>query len=295
MNSSPSLYFIDKTGRQCRYEDHQNEPSICIPRVFINITEKRIRAIFRELDLGNIRQVDMVKCEDHKNKNRHFWCVFVHFTRWYTKTRDGGPNINSITVRRMLIDGQRVKINYDTPWYWLISKKKIRVSQSENKNRRPLPSIDYTYKDPITDIANQKTYHQQPGDGTVGVNLNIDFIRSGRQFDKVPSSSAVAALLLDHSARMDIYKSNKEERLRNFVDHTSKAAARASVLTNGEQGYKRSQNSAPEENAPFIHSHAHKHGEGALAAWRLASLGRGPADSPRYSPECNPYKELAKL
>ena len=35
-------------------------PSLCIPRVFLNIDEKRIRRIFDELDLGEIQRIDIV-------------------------------------------------------------------------------------------------------------------------------------------------------------------------------------------------------------------------------------------
>ena len=37
----------------------ESQPSLCIPRVFNNITENRIRNVFDELKLGNISHVDI--------------------------------------------------------------------------------------------------------------------------------------------------------------------------------------------------------------------------------------------
>jgi len=38
-----------------------NNISLCIPRVFFNIDETRIRDIFNELDLGEIDRIDILK------------------------------------------------------------------------------------------------------------------------------------------------------------------------------------------------------------------------------------------
>ena len=61
--------------------------SLCIPRVFKNISEKRIRAIFYSLKLGFVERVDMVaKTSD---KGDEFWRVFVHFSDWNEKNTTG--------------------------------------------------------------------------------------------------------------------------------------------------------------------------------------------------------------
>ena len=38
-----------------------NVPSLCIPRVFPNIDERRIRRIFDELGMGEIERIDIIK------------------------------------------------------------------------------------------------------------------------------------------------------------------------------------------------------------------------------------------
>ena len=54
-----------------------SSPSICIPRVFRNITWQRVRYIFDELNLGKIDRIDMVQKKNEKGEtfNRVF-CAF---------------------------------------------------------------------------------------------------------------------------------------------------------------------------------------------------------------------------
>ena len=76
------------------------EPSICIPRVFANITEARVLAIFENLDLGQIERVDMIQLTNDKGEK--FQRVFVHFTEWYDTTESGELNESAIEVRQRL-------------------------------------------------------------------------------------------------------------------------------------------------------------------------------------------------
>ena len=102
-----------------------NVPSLCIPRVFPNINEHRIRGIFSSLDMGEIEKIDIVpkKTEKGEKYNR----VFIHFKRWNT----GG---NADLARERLINGKEIKIVYDEPWFWKISAYREPVTRP-----RPTP------------------------------------------------------------------------------------------------------------------------------------------------------------
>ena len=101
-------------------------PSLCIPRVFSNIDEKRIRHIFDELNLGIIERVDIVNKTTEKGEK--FNRVFVHFRRWFS-------NSNADTARERLLNGKEIKIIYDEPWFWKVSA--YRPPQEERKEPRP--------------------------------------------------------------------------------------------------------------------------------------------------------------
>lgn len=103
-----------------------NVPSMCIPRVFPNIDERRIRRVFDDLGMGEIERVDIVRKQTEKGEN--FNRVFLHFKRWAT----GG---NADIARERLLNGKEIKIVYDDPWFWKVSAS--RATEHNNNNRRP--------------------------------------------------------------------------------------------------------------------------------------------------------------
>ena len=103
-------------------------PSLCIPRVFSNIGEARIRRIFDELNMGEIERVDIISKTTEKGEK--FNRVFVHFKRWST---DG----NAEQARQRLLNGQDIKIIYDDPWFWKISAYRPPTVSQSHSNRHP--------------------------------------------------------------------------------------------------------------------------------------------------------------
>ena len=110
-------------------------PSICIPRVFINITKSRVEAIFRRLDFGELERVDMIT-KENANGDR-YQRVFVHFKKW-------ADNEDASTARQMLLSDQEVKVVYDDPWFWKLSaSKSLRPEDRPQRRRRPTPFVDF--------------------------------------------------------------------------------------------------------------------------------------------------------
>lgn len=103
----------------------QNAPVMCIPRVFPNIDEKRIRYIFDQLNMGEIERVDIIGKSTEKGDK--FNRVFIHFRKWFN-------NATADTARERLINGKEIKIIYDDPWFW-----KISAYRETEKPQRALP------------------------------------------------------------------------------------------------------------------------------------------------------------
>jgi len=93
----------------------ETQPSICIPRVFNNISEKKIRQVFDELNLGKIIRIDIK--ERTNEKGEVFNRVYIHFEKWFW-------NEDAQTARKKLILGKEIKIIYDKPWFWKVSASK---------------------------------------------------------------------------------------------------------------------------------------------------------------------------
>ena len=99
--------------------DNNYQPSLCIPRVNINITREMIMYKFRELNIGFIKRIDMIaKKSDCGNQ---FYRVFVHI-KWNNSEK-------SCKARQFLLDGKEIKIIYEEPWFW-----KLSVNKFSNKN-----------------------------------------------------------------------------------------------------------------------------------------------------------------
>ncbi len=122
--------------------------SLCIPRVFKNISEKRIRAIFYSLKLGFVERVDMVAKTSEKGEE--FWRVFVHFSDWNEK------NPTAVQMRQKLDAGEKTKIVYDSPWFWLISKSNSTPRQPGRKSARPPLFLDFNHAPPQQNVPTEE-------------------------------------------------------------------------------------------------------------------------------------------
>ena len=104
-----------------------NCPSICIPRVFNNITADRIRGVFAELfGEDGIDRIDMVARTSADGTA--YWRVFVHFNSY--------PGEVGATMCERLEAGEVVKIVYDDPWFWKCSKSRVDKPQAGRRERR---------------------------------------------------------------------------------------------------------------------------------------------------------------
>ena len=100
--------------------------TLCIPRVFPNIVEQRIRRVFAELDLGIIERVDIV--EKIGKNGEKFNRVFIHFRTW-------NESDNAKAAKELLLKGKEIKVIYDDPWFWKISMYRERFTH-EKKNKK---------------------------------------------------------------------------------------------------------------------------------------------------------------
>lgn len=102
----------------------KSEPSICIPRVFSNITWKRVKECFEDANVGVVERVDMVKKTN--DKGEEFKRVFVHMREW-------SDHPDARELRTKLMSGFEVKMVYDEPWFWKLLKSNVPKPVFEKK------------------------------------------------------------------------------------------------------------------------------------------------------------------
>jgi hypothetical protein len=139
--------------------EDMSSPSLCIPRVFANITEKRVAFVIRDVGLGEIDHIDMVpKTAEDGTK---FQRVFIHFKRW--NKSDAAQR-----ARERVLSGKEIKIVYDDPWFWKLSANRAvtRPPREDGANRpqqRPRPRlVDDEPLDQALREQKQQNQHKSP-------------------------------------------------------------------------------------------------------------------------------------
>jgi len=90
-----------------RMSSVNQDMSLFIPRVFLNITADRIKNCVQDFGLGEVERVDLALKGNYN-------AAYVHFKRW---------NNNSFTSRfqeRASDPSQKCFLEYDAPWYWIV-------------------------------------------------------------------------------------------------------------------------------------------------------------------------------
>lgn len=106
------------------------EFTMCIPRVFSNITEKRIRTIFQNLGFPKIQWVKLITCtginrrtgeaEDYNRAFIHFESLSCPETKFWVRMK-----------LREILAGETIKIMYEDPWFWKASISKLKINRPE--------------------------------------------------------------------------------------------------------------------------------------------------------------------
>lgn len=102
--------------------------SLCIPRVFANIGWRRIKQHMIEANLGFVERVDVIPV--YKFGKVAYKRAFVHFGA-------GKWNMRDETARqalKVLQEGKKIKLEYESPWYWLVG-----ISGAERPDEAPKP------------------------------------------------------------------------------------------------------------------------------------------------------------
>tara|TARA_B110000977_G_scaffold126075_1_gene161307 strand:+ start:2318 stop:2821 length:504 start_codon:yes stop_codon:yes gene_type:complete len=123
-----SKYSATQQVNFAKNSDPQQGISLCIPRVFNNISWRRIKKHIIEANLGYVERVDVVPVAEGKYKR-----AFVHFAPGKWNMRDA----TSRDALKALQDGHKIKLEYEAPWFWLVSiSGAVRPDEAPKPNER---------------------------------------------------------------------------------------------------------------------------------------------------------------
>jgi len=102
--------------------------SVCIPRIFHNIPNKKIVGIFETLQLGKVKNMDIIWKTGRDGSS--YKMAFIHFSEW---------NMSNASARRFReqVEDPNViaKLVYDDPWHWLVLPNNSSSIINSYKNR----------------------------------------------------------------------------------------------------------------------------------------------------------------
>jgi hypothetical protein len=183
-------------------------PSLCIPRVYPNISEGRIRKIFDELKIGVIERVDIVSKTTEKGER--FNRVFIHMERWFQSS-------NACVARERLLGGKDIKIIYDDPWFWKVSAYKPTNNNNNNNNRKKA-TIQFDSSDEEkekekrqpkdTDIKPLLEPRPKPYNNNNNNNNNRGGCNKARREDIAPVQRPVERVVVKEEERVPILRDN---------------------------------------------------------------------------------------
>ena len=109
--------------------------AVRIGYVFRNISGDRIANIFNELGLGKVVKIDFTERTDRQGTP--YYLVHVHI-EWNTEDQ-------TKHFRAALERGEEVKIVYDEPWFWKVTKpRERRQPQVKKQQDRPAPRLVFS-------------------------------------------------------------------------------------------------------------------------------------------------------
>jgi len=118
--------------------------SLCIPRVFNNISWRRIKQHIIDANIGFVERVDVVSVADGKFKR-----AFVHFAPNKWNMRDE----TSRNALKALQEGKKIKLEYEAPRYWIVGiSGAVRPAEAPKPHDRKT-RIDLTMSvvEPVTE------------------------------------------------------------------------------------------------------------------------------------------------
>jgi len=142
-----SSFSATQQANFAKNSDPTQGVSICIPRVFNNIGWRRIKQHIIDANLGFVERVDVVPVAQGKYKR-----AFVHFAagRW---------NMRDPTARaalKALQEGKKIKLEYESPWYWLVSISGAARPAEAPKPKERKTTIDLSESKASYDLSAQQ-------------------------------------------------------------------------------------------------------------------------------------------
>jgi len=179
--------------------------SLYIPRVFLNITEEKIREVFETLELGEIERIDLVP-RPYTSGTISANMAFIYFKYW-------SQSVSAQNLASRIMDPRReARIVYDDPWYWILlpNRRPQLAKPTESDRIDALKSIIQNLSTRIENLEKNVLFHPDdpfPGGHPILFRQNAE--NNGR-FPQTESDriGVLKSIIQNLSTRIEILEKN---------------------------------------------------------------------------------------
>jgi len=124
--------YVEKNEHFDKNSQVENGISLCIPRMFNNISHRRVKGVFIKQNWGFVERVDVIHYGDHKK-------AFVHF-----RPGSWNWNVTNSLVLDQLQRGEQIHLRYENgkPWFWHVGISYVETPKKEDVNYFPTGVIN---------------------------------------------------------------------------------------------------------------------------------------------------------
>ena len=170
--------MASKSTKKTLQELNSEGVTLVIPRIFPNITWTEVKEVMTSLGWGFVERVDLIPIINLERKVMHKR-AFVHFAPGRWNMRDAREILETLS------NGKSIKLEYESPWYWLVSlvrKSSKRPSlDAYRRPRRDLSSIPTREPEHIINVRESNDKKKKKESICSGVNCSIQGGRRKRR------------------------------------------------------------------------------------------------------------------
>jgi hypothetical protein len=187
--------------------------SLFIPRVFSNISEKRIQKVFHDLDYGKVNHVDFVEKNGTSGKYKS---VYIHFDYWY-------DNQISQRFQDKVRDPYSVaRIVYDDPWFWIVLENKLACNGEKEKDQEE-EEEDAELEQLLDEMDETAEWMSEESFDFVSADYAIrtEYLNHCLNYERYQRQESEFHLMRDYDRKLSYYKmecDKQKQDIRNLIE-----------------------------------------------------------------------------
>ena len=189
--------------------------SLFIPRVFLNISEERIRNVFSKLKYGKVSHVEFVR---RRGATGDYNSAYIYFEYWFDN-----PIADDFKERVKDKTFETPKIVYDAPWYWVVLPNTSKTMAPRNEEA----DVEYL----------EEEHEDKDKDEEEDEELNTILDQMDEASEIIPEATT-ELVSSDYVERLELDNQNLKNNLKEKTDSYRRARVSEEFLLQEQSAWK---------------------------------------------------------